>query len=278
MLIRLTAPLLRSAIVASAATALLVAAPAMTRTMAAEAEGLASHRAVYDLSLLRGGGDVVDAEGRIVYEFIGNACEGYTTTVRQLTTLIGDSGSMTLDTHVATFEEGDGSALSFRTRTLLDGAPMIRTQGEASIVDDGLRIALDEPRTGEIAHDERPAFPTEHILAILDAARQGDATLAMAVFDGGDEGDDIHDTFTVIGSALGPDEDGEFPQLTQTQRWRVTLSYFDRGEAGDGTPSYVAGFDLHENGVTTDLSLDFGDFALAGTMTGIEFFETEPCP
>ena len=70
----------------------------------------------------------------------------------------------------------------------------------------------------------------------------------------------------------------QFSQLTRTQRWRVTLSYFDRGEAGDGMPGYVAGFDLHENGVTTDLTMDFGDFALAGTMTSIEFLETAPLP
>ncbi len=255
-----------------------VAAPVAAWAMPVEAGNLASHRAVYDLSLLRGGGDVVDAEGRIVYEFIGNACEGYTTNVRQLTTLIGDAGAMTLDTHVATFEEGDGSTLSFRTRTLLDGTSVTRTQGEAEIDDDGLQIVLEEPRVAEITHAEHPVFPAEHIATLLAAADRGDSTLAMAVFDGGDEGDDIHDTFAVIGRALGPDSGSAFAQLTQTQRWRVTLSYFDRDEAGDGTPGYVAGFDLHENGVTTDLSLDFGDFALAGTMTGIEFLETGPCP
>lgn len=266
----------RIAIIAAAIFAGTLGAP--SQTQAAPQEPLASHRAVYDLSLLRGGGDVIDAEGRIVYEFVGSACEGYTTNVRQLTTLIGDVGAMTLDTNVTTFEEGDGSALSFRTRTLIDGAPMMRTQGEATILDGSLRIMLEEPRAAEITHDEEPAFPAQHIIAILDAARSGAAILEMAVFDGGDEGDDIHDTLAVIGAPRGPDADAPFPELTQTERWRVTLSYFDRGEAGDGTPGYVAGFDLHENGVTTDLTLDFGDFALAGTMTAIEFFDTDPCP
>ncbi len=248
--------------------------------MAGESDAitLASHRAVYDLSLLRGGGDVIDAEGRIVYEFVGTACEGFTTTVRQLTTLVGDVGTMTLDTNVTTFEEGDGGAFSFRTRTLLDGAPMMRTQGEAEIADGSLRIDLEEPRNAEIVRAEEPAFPARHIIAILEAAQRREPILAMAVFDGGDEGDEIHDTLAVIGAPRGPDADAAFPELTQTERWRVTLSYFDRGEAGDDTPSYVAGFDLHENGVTTDLTLDFGDFALTGTMTAIEFFDTEPCP
>lgn len=271
----------RPARITIAAAAMLAAglgAPSEALSAADDAIVLASHRAVYDLSLLRGGGDVIDAEGRIVYEFVGNACEGYTTNVRQLTTLLGDIGEMTLDTNVTTFEDSEAGALSFRTRTLLDGVPMMRTRGEAEIADGELRIMLEEPRSDEIVHAEVPAFPAQHIIAILDAARSGDAILAMAVFDGGDEGDDIHDTLAVIGAALGPDEDSAFSQLTQTQRWRVTLSYFDRGEAGDGTPGYVAGFDLHENGVTTDLTLDFGDFALAGTMTSIEFLDTGPCP
>ncbi|MGY6644684.1 MAG: EipB family protein [Salinarimonas sp.] len=271
----------RPARITIAAAAMLAAglgAPSEALSAADDAIVLASHRAVYDLSLLRGGGDVIDAEGRIVYEFVGNACEGYTTNVRQLTTLLGDIGEMTLDTNVTTFEDSEAGALSFRTRTLLDGVPMMRTRGEAEVADGELRIMLEEPRSDEIVHAEVPAFPAQHIIAILDAARSGDAILAMAVFDGGDEGDDIHDTLAVIGAALGPDEDSAFSQLTQTQRWRVTLSYFDRGEAGDGTPGYVAGFDLHENGVTTDLTLDFGDFALAGTMTSIEFLDTGPCP
>lgn len=278
---RLLSPPRLARIAIAAAAAMLaggLGAPSEALSAADDAIVLASHRAVYDLSLLRGGGDVIDAEGRIVYEFVGNACEGYTTNVRQLTTLVGDIGEMTLDTNVTTFEDSEAGALSFRTRTLLDGVPMMRTRGEAEIADGELRIMLEEPRSDEIVHAEAPAFPAQHIIAILDAARSGDAILAMAVFDGGDEGDDIHDTLAVIGAALGPDEDSAFSQLAQTQRWRVTLSYFDRGEAGDGTPGYVAGFDLHENGVTTDLTLDFGDFALAGTMTSIEFLDTGPCP
>lgn len=255
-----------------------LAAPSGAWSAPQEAAALASHRAVYDLSLLRGGGDVIDAEGRIVYEFVGSACEGYTTNVRQLTTLIGETGAMTLDTNVTTFEDNDAGAFSFRTRTLLDGMPTMRTEGEAKIVDGGLRILLEEPRSGEIMHAEQPAFPAQHIIAILDAARSGEAILDTAVFDGGDEGDDIHDTLAVIGAPLGPDEGSAFSQLTQTQRWRITLSYFDRAQAGDGTPGYVAGFDLHENGVTTDLTMDFNDFALAGTMTSIEFLDTPPCP
>ena len=265
-------------IVAAAMAGAAILVPPRAVSAADKASSLVSHRAVYDLSLLRGGGDVIDAEGRIVYEFIGNACEGYTTTVRQLTTLVGDIGTMTLDTNVATFEEGDASAFSFRTRTLFDGAPMMRTEGEARIVNGGLRITLEAPQAAQITHEEAPAFPAQHLIAILDAALRGEAILSMAVFDGGDEGDDIYDTLAVIGAPRGPDAESPFPELTQTQRWRVTLSYFERGEAGDGTPGYVAGFDLHENGVTTDLTLDFGDFALAGTMTHIEFFDTGPCP
>jgi len=276
-----SSPLLsRSARIATAAAMLggALVAPSGAWSAPQEAVALASHRAVYDLSLLRGGGDVIDAEGRIVYEFVGSACEGYTTNVRQLTTLIGEAGAMTLDTNVTTFEDGEAGAFSFHTRTLLDGMPTMRTQGEAEIIDGGLRILLEEPRSDEIMHAEAPAFPAQHIIAILDAAQGGEAILESAVFDGGDEGDDIHDTLAVIGAPLGPDEGSAFSQLTRTQRWRVTLSYFDRGEAGDGMPGYVAGFDLHENGVTTDLTMDFGDFALAGTMTSIEFLETAPCP
>ena len=38
----------------------------------------------FDLSLLRVAANVSRAVGRSLYEFVGSACEGYTTNVRQL--------------------------------------------------------------------------------------------------------------------------------------------------------------------------------------------------
>ena len=46
---------------------------------------LASHRAVYELKLVQArSNNTVDARGRILYDFSGNACEGYALQFRQV--------------------------------------------------------------------------------------------------------------------------------------------------------------------------------------------------
>ena len=72
---------------------------------------LAPHRVVYDLSLAKATGTrgVENARGRIAFDFLGDNCEGYTLTYRQVTVLeSGEVGSKTSDMRTATFEAGDG--------------------------------------------------------------------------------------------------------------------------------------------------------------------------
>jgi hypothetical protein len=59
--------------------------------------------------------------------------------------------------------------------------------------------------------------------------------------------------------------------------WPMTVSYF----ALDGSseiPEYQVNFDLHENGVATGLVLDYGEFALGGTLTDLKMLEAADCP
>ena len=62
------------------------------------------------------------------------------------------------------------------------------------------------------------------------------------------------------------------------KRWPVTISYFDRSkQGGEQTPVYTIKFELYENGVSRDLLLDYGDFAIRGTMSTLELRNTRPC-
>jgi hypothetical protein len=234
---------------------------------------LIPHRAVYDLSLADGGRSLEDARGRLVFEFDGNACDGYTTSVRQVTTLSGMATSRTLDVNSTTFEEGDGSSLRFRSEVRADGRTLKRIAGEAMQLD----LRLPEETSESI--EQTPAFPVEHIKAILEAARGGVPTLAMAVYDGADDGRQVYESLAIVGREAAPDPEAAFPELTQTRSWPVTLSYFEQEQGqGEQTPTHVISFRLHENGVSTDMRLDFGDFALSGALTTFEALPVSPCP
>lgn len=257
---------------AGLALALATATPQM-----AQAE-LLPHRAIYELALAGGSRSIDDARGRIVFEFEGDACEGYATKVRQVTTISGMGSTRTLDMNTTTFEEGDGSRLRFRSETRADGTRISRVEGEALHEGDEMLLELRQPAQSSNVFGQQPAFPVAHIKAILATAQEGAPTLAMPVYDGADDGLKIYETLAIVGRELPPLGETPFPAIAETAHWPVTLSYFEQDETqGEQTPAYVIAFQLHENGVSTDLRLDFGDFSLVGTLTALDVLPMGKC-
>ncbi|GJD32914.1 hypothetical protein PMNALOAF_4194 [Methylobacterium adhaesivum] len=259
-----------------------------TGAAAAEPVRLASHRAVYDLSLAQSGGTraVESARGRIVIEFSGDACKGYNMQTRQVTVLeSGETGSRTSDLRNTTFEGADGHSYRFKVATLLNGTPGQSVDGTAETSAEALKVRLKEPKRETFEAKGEVLFPTAHMRRLIEAAREGRTTLSVKVYDGTDDGRKVYDTLAVIGHAAParqetaetgaakaeaerdkPLREGDMAGMTH---WPVTLSYFTAG-AGERTPIYVLTFDLYENGVSGNLRLDYGEFAVAGNLTRLE--------
>src|SRR6516162_10761509 len=90
-----------------------VAAPA------ADPGELAGHRAIYELKLSigRNQSHAVSARGRILYDFSGNACEGYKLEFRQVSELDNGEGRVTLsDLRSNTWEDGEGKTYQFTSQ------------------------------------------------------------------------------------------------------------------------------------------------------------------
>lgn len=84
---------IRAAIVAVAAATAGGAQPGAAQAQPVE---LVPHRAIYELSLgkIRGKASVQSARGRILYDFSGNACEGYALDFRQVAELDNGEGKV----------------------------------------------------------------------------------------------------------------------------------------------------------------------------------------
>ena len=93
--------------------------PAAALTPASE---LASHRAVYELKLLHArNNNTVDARGRILYDFSGNACEGYALQFRQVSVLDNGEGKSALsDMRSTTWEDGAANSYVFKSQNRLN--------------------------------------------------------------------------------------------------------------------------------------------------------------
>ncbi|GLS46775.1 cell envelope integrity EipB family protein [Methylobacterium brachythecii] len=248
---------------------------------------LANHRAVYDLSLAKSEGTraVEAVQGRIVIDFAGDACKGYTIQTRQVTILSsGESGERTSDLRNTTYETGDGKSLRFKTGAVLNNQPSPDVDGTAETSAEGVKVKLKEPKRDQFKVDGTVLFPSHHMLRLIEAARKGETTVAVKVFDGSDDGRKVYDTLAVIGrpSAATPasaNTDRDKPlregEMATMRRWPVTLSYFTQGE-GERTPVYTLSFDLYENGVSGAIHLDYGDFAIDGTVSRFDMAKADP--
>ena len=105
----------------------------------------------------------------------------------------------------------------------------------------------------------------------------------MPVYDGSENGEKVFNTLTVIGHVIPPekkptDVSADNPAVVNLRRWPVTVSYFDKAATGgEQTPVYAIGFELFENGISRALSLDYGDFVVAGEMTELDPKTEKPC-
>lgn len=256
-----------------------IAAPPMVSPHLASLN-LASHKAIYDLELLDGAGAnaPASASGRIAYDF-SSACEGYVQTLRQVVDMQPQEGARQLtETRSSTYEDARGDDFRFNTAT--PGGRAAEVDGHAQRQSGGkVAIALTSPKPLTLSATNGVLFPTQHIEKVIEAAERGEKVFLARVYDGSDDGQKIFNVTTIIGKAesgLDADKGAHTPVLRGLRRWPVALAYFP-ADRRDGAPDYVLSFNLYENGVSTGLKLDYGDFVMTGELTGIEFPPAAKC-
>ena len=61
---------------------------------------------------------------------------------------------------------------------------------------------------------------------------------------------------------------------TRTTTGRSTSLISTRSDkGGEETPEYRISFKLHENGLTRDLEMDYGDFSMKGKLVNLSLFD-----
>src|SRR3954452_21094754 len=120
------------------------AAPAVS---AAIATGLVAHRAVYDLELKdasdRSG--IAAMYGRMVYEFDGSYCQGFTTNFRFVTQIDTGDNVRVSDQQTKTFENLKGGKFPFGTKSFTDDQLDKEVNGAAQDQPDGVKVDLTQP-------------------------------------------------------------------------------------------------------------------------------------
>lgn len=231
---------------------------------ASQAADLAAHRAFYRLTLAStGSSGVTSASGAMEYEVI-DGCTGWATQQRLDMTVLDREGG---DTHTvsdySTWESKDGHSFRFRITQVTNGAKDVRA-GYAELTPGHAGFAVyTQPQDLRVTLAPGTVFPMAQTEAILAAARTGKTFVAMPVFDG-TTGAGADDTFAVI-TTHGEKVETAFKPLAKLPSLMVHVGYFppDRTQL---LPDTLIAMRYWDNGVADSLSLDFGNFTLAGTL------------
>lgn len=254
---------------------------------AADAATVAPHRAIYDLTLLRAkeGASLQSAAGRLAFEIDGSACDGFTVNFRMATKYRPQEGDVTvIDTVTTTYESPGATELRHRLKETVDG--QVKDSGRIKVT----RASADAEGKGVLTNKSDESFtvpagaalPMQHQLRLMALGEAGGGRDSSIVFDGSD-GEKSFRAISFVGRQKAPgsikrdlDNPAAAP-LKAIGAWPITVSYFAL-EGNNEEPEYQVSFDMYENGVATGLVLDYGDFALAGTLTELKMLDKPSCP
>ncbi len=269
-----------SVVVASSAQA---AAPVLK-----EASLLVPHRAIYDVELGNAGeaAAISAIAGRLVFEFTGSVCEGFTQNLRFVMNITNRDGQTTVsDLRSSTWEEADGSRFRFSNSAFDNEQAGDASAGNASRGTTAIEVVLDKPRQAKVSLSSAVLFPVQHTIAVLAAARAAKPLMSADLYDGSEKGEKVMFTNTVIGRADAasgvaiPGIAAKSAELLKGQRsWPITIAYFATGSAeGTGAADHEMTFRLFENGVIRELSIDYGTLSVQGKLAEIEFYTPTVC-
>jgi len=258
-------------------------ATALQATIFDAASKALSHRAAYDLELIEAeqGSGIADVRGRIVLEW-ADACDGFTLNqIFYMEISDADGDAVVSDRRVTTWESRDGQKYRFSSTDYLNGKINGRARGRAERQDDGGEARYKLPEKTEIALPQDVVFPTEHAFALVEAAAEGKRTVTKTVFDGGPDGK-FYDVVAVISPISSSEDDKVVPDvpgadvLANLARWRVQMGYYPH-DSQDAQPEYEFDYVLFENGLSTDLNLNYGDFAIRGALKTVSPLQNSGC-
>lgn len=278
---------------------LIVLAMLPASTVFAAAMPLAPHQAVYELALAPGSTDFVDAEGRIALKLQTETCGVYALDYRFVAKFQQEEEVTVTDQQTISTENAEGTDFSFTTKTFVDGAPEKEIRGEARREGDGTKVSMQSP----VAHSFKlplSFFPMQHTAKLIEHAKAGDRIVEAKLFDGDDDAEKLLTSTAIISpndaapaavpstpTSAKPGDTGakEAParspeidrELAGLQSWKVSESYYNSDSDPDGMPVFETSYVLYENGVSDQLTLNFGEYAFKGGLSQLDLLDPKSC-
>jgi len=284
-----------------------VAAPPAVPPVAtdpATAVGFKPHRAIYNVRLIKthSGSQVVNIGGQMMYEW-QPVCEAWLSNHHfNIQYEYVDTAPMKIVSDFSTYETFDGKSFSFISQRRRDGElfEVLRGQGEMEPGKGGQALyTMPDPMKFKLS--DRALFPMGHSLAVLENMRKGKKFFNAVTFDGSDQEGPV-EVNTFIGKPVDPllgvnvadvkvGKGGKAAidkGLILSPARKVRMAFFpehppvepddpenpDTPAGLEGVSDYEMSLILHENGVISEMTVEYADFTLSQKLLALEPLES----
>lgn len=255
----------------------LSAVPALAGpTDLAKKAGLAPHKALYAIQLAgsKSGSQIVNVKGQMLYEW-QPSCDAWISNHRfNLYYEYADTPAMRIMSDFSTYEPFDLKSLDFTSQRRRDGELFEELRGYGSLKEDGTGEAVYTlPKGLEFDLPHGAMFPMSHTLNVLQAIKENKPFYNAIVFDGSDDEGPV-EINAFIGKRVPPSEMLKSSKeldatLLASPARKVRLAFFPLNDSNE-YPDYEMDIVLHENGVISDMYVDYDDFSVTQKLVALE--------
>lgn len=267
----------------------LMTAPAMAAPLSDEASraGIVAHKALYDVSLVstRNDSQIINISGKMFFQW-QPSCDGWITDHRfTLSYDYADNPPMVVSSDFSTFETYDGKTLGFSSRRKKDGEIYEELRGKATLQKATYTIPED------LTFDFQPGtiFPTKHTTELIRHAKAGDKFFRTTIFDGSDQEGPV-EINSFIGKSFAKGEKSVLHRESSFKPvaakaidesllgpgWKVRMAFFPTLNP-EAQSDYELTMNFHENGVISDMIIEYGDFSVSQKLVALEKLPADSC-
>lgn len=236
---------------------------------------LQPHKALYDINLVatRSGSQIINISGKMFYEW-KPTCDAYITDHRfKLKYEYSDNPGLNIISDFSTFETAKGDQFNFSSRRKRNQELYEEYRGIANISDKGGEVVYKLPTEETIELSSGSYFPMAHTIEMIKQAKAGNKIFNATVFDGSDNEGPV-EINTFIGKPVNamevvkPSKDLDMT-LLNNKAWLVQMAVFP--VLGDAeTSDYEMEMVFHENGIISDMLIDYDDFSVTQKLVALE--------
>lgn len=244
-----------------------------------EAISIVPHKALYDIKMVtrHSGAQVLNIKGQMSFEW-RQGCDAWTTDHRfRLRYDYADSPPMDVISDFSTYETLDGKSLIFTSRRQRNGEVYEEMRGRAG---DG-KVAYSIPEGVSYDIPAETLFPMAHTVQLLQQIKRGKNFFNAVIFDGSDDEGPV-EINAFVGKPVNamafikpaPELNAE---LLNTPAHNVRMAFFPLSQ-DEAESDYEMNVVLHDNGIISDMLVEYDDFSVTQKLVAVERLPGEKCP